>query len=98
MDLTKDIDIAVMEATINMVKARRQYSCKQALMEDVRNDVMISEAEYEEFKDDSEIVMEGVLTTPTGDRFNVDTDEVNKYRFDFITHDPEIGNENKKSC
>lgn len=98
MDLTKDIDIAVMEATINMVKARRQYSCKQALMEDVRNDVMISEAEYEEFKDDSEIVMEGVLTTPTGDRFNVDVDEVKKYRFDFITHDPEIGNKNEEAA
>jgi hypothetical protein len=96
MDLTKEIDIAVMEAALDMIEARSRYRSKMALIEDVKNDVWITESEYEEYSSlGSEVVMETSITTPKG-KFEYDKTEFEAYRYDFITHDSSIGAENRK--
>lgn len=44
----KEIDYAVMEATMNVVASRERYRNKQHLIEDINNNVCISEEEYNE--------------------------------------------------
>jgi hypothetical protein len=86
MDLTKDIDIAVIQATIDVVKARSNYNSKKFLINAVKNDAHVTQEFYDEITSShDEIVMEEA----TG-KIPFDQRKFAIYRQDPFTHDRDI--------
>lgn len=92
----KEIDYAVMEATMNVVASRERYKNKQHLIEDINNNVCISEEEYNELSNiDNDVVMEYAVTV-NGKQYDIDKNEYMTYRLDPWTHNRDVGEYNLK--
>lgn len=88
MDLTKDIDIAVIQATIDVVKARSNYNSKKFLIDAVHNDLHVTQEFYDEVtSSNDDIIMEEA--TSAG-KIPFDQRKFAIYRQDPFTHDRDI--------
>lgn len=92
----KEIDYAVMEATMNVVASRERYRSKQRLIEDINNDVWISEEEYNELSNIEDDVITEYSATIGGAKYDIDKDEFIAFRLDPWTHNLEVGKYNRK--
>lgn len=88
-DMFVNINACVLEASLNVYESHVQYSNKQRFIEDVNNNVMISESMYDELtnKHDS-IIMESDTSISAS---TITEEEIKRYRFDFLTHNFNTG-------
>lgn len=91
----KEIDYAVMEATMNVVASRVRYRSKQRLIEDINNDEWISEEEYHDLSNIDDDVITEYSTTIGGVKYDIDDNEYIAYRFDPWTHNVNVGKYNR---
>lgn len=88
-DMLVNINACVLEASLNVYESQIQYSNKQQLIEDVNNNVMISEAMYDDLTNNhDDIIMESDTSTSMTD---ITEEEFKRYRFDFLTHNFNTG-------
>lgn len=92
----KEIDYAVMEATMNVVTSRARYRSKQRLIEDINNDEWISEEEYRDLSNIDDDVITEYSTTIDGVKYDINDKEYIAYRFDPWLHNVDTGNYNRK--
>lgn len=91
----KEIDYAVMEATTFIVASRARYRSKQRLIEDINNDVWISEEEYDELSNIEDDVITEYSTTIDGVKYDIDDNEYMAYRLDPWMHNVKVGKYNR---
>ena len=92
----KEIDYAVMEATMNVVASRARYRSKQRLIEDINNNEWISEEEYHDLSNIDDDVITEYSTTVDGVKYDIDDNEYIAYRFDPWMHNFDVGKYNRK--
>ncbi len=82
-DIISDIYNVITEASLDVLEAVRDYENKQQFIQDVHDNVMISESFFNELKDpDQAIFTEAAVT----ENESVNNNEYRRYRFDFLNH------------